>query len=327
MAGTSLNPLERSVLATLAYFDVFDYPLRPEELWRWLYVTNRHDWEAIRRATPADVDHALQGPSLAATIDRAGDFLTLRGRSPIIATRLERHVGNERKWRRAVLVARLLRFVPFVELVGVVNTLALDNARPESDIDVFIVSRRGRLWLTRLLATAVVHALGIRRHGTLVTDRACLSFYVSDRALDLEPLRVSGLQEDVYLTFWTAQVVPLFDRDGCWPAFIHANRWVVDRLPHGFLGTPTPRLGDAFVARLCRTVPELLLSTPLGTAANWLAMRAQLLIMRGKPWSRRKAGTTDVVVTDEVLKFHENDRRLEYAEAFHARLGSLLSSV
>lgn len=314
------SPLPRSILAALAYYDVFDYPLRVEELWRWLYVVNPDDRDAVERATPADVEHALGVRGVNELIDRAGSFVTLRGRSSIVATRLERHAANECKWQRALLVGRRLRLVPFVQFVGVVNTLALDNARPESDIDLFIIARRRRLWLTRLLVTGLVQALGIRRHGVRVADRVCLSFYVSDAALDLKPLRLAGVDDDVYLTYWTAQVVPLFDRGGAWAAFKHANRWVADRLPHGLVGTPSARLGSGLITPWLRAVPELLLTTPLGWLAEQAAKALQQLVMVGKDWRRRSATTTEVVVTDEVLKFHERDRRAAYRAAFYQRL-------
>ncbi|MBI4426194.1 MAG: hypothetical protein HY567_01330 [Candidatus Kerfeldbacteria bacterium] len=323
MPSRLLSPLEQAVIAALAYHDVFDYPLRVEELWRWLYLADSRDWESITRATPADVERAVQALERAAVVDRAGEFITRRGRSRIVATRLERHAANERKWRRAELAARFLRLVPFVQFIGVVNTLALDNARPESDIDLFIVAGRNRLWLTRLLVTLVVSLLGIRRHGLRVTDRICLSFYVSEAALDLDSLRLAGDDDDVYLTYWTAQVVPLFDRGGRWEAFKRANRWVVDRLPHGLIGTPSPRFGNGLITPLVRAVPESLLSTPLGALTEWLAKRLQLLVMSGKQESRRSAGTTEVVVTDEVLKFHERDRRAAYRQAFYQRLAEI----
>jgi hypothetical protein len=324
MSSRPSTPLEQAIIAALVYHDVFDYPLRLIELWRWLYVTNRDDWAVVTRATPADVERAVQTLQRAAAVDRAGEFITLHGRSRIVATRLERHVANQRKWRRAELVARCLRLVPFVQFVGVVNTLAIDNARPESDIDLFIVAGRGRLWLTRLLVTMAVSLLGIRRHGLRVTDRVCLSFYVSDAALDLQPLQLTKVDDDVYLTYWTAQVVPMFDRGGTWEAFKRANRWVVNHLPHGLIGTPNPRFGNGLIAPLLRAVPELLLSTPFGAMADWLAKRGQLLVMRGKRSSRRSAGTSEVVVTDEVLKFHERDRRREYRAEFHERLQQIL---
>ncbi len=314
-----LSPLERSILASLAYFDVFDYPLRVEELWRWLYATEA-DSQAVAAASPADVEQALASGRLAQFIERAGSYVSLAGRSGIVATRMERRALSERKWQRARRVVSLLRTVPFVQFVGVVNTLAIDNARPESDIDFFIIVRRRRLWLTRLMVTAFAHLLGVRRHGRRVANRVCLSFFVSDAKLNLEPLSIDA--GDPYLTYWITQVAPMFEREGVWRRFRDHNHWVTRYLPHGFAGSPGPRQTETFLVHTLRWLPELVLSSPLGRLFELIARWLQLKHMRRKTGSPRLAGMTDVVVNDEILKFHERDRRREYREAFHARLAS-----
>lgn len=321
MEHPRLSPLERSILASLAYFDVFDYPLRVEELWRWLYATDQADGEAVAAASPADVEQALASAQLAPFVERAGSYVSLAGRSAIVATRMERWVLSERKWRRARRIAGIVRWLPFVEFIGVVNTLAIDNARPESDIDFFIIVRQGRMWLTRLLVTALVHLLGVRRYGLRIADRVCLSFFISELQLNLESLSIDA--DDPYLTYWITQVVPMFECVGAWQRFRDHNHWVTRHLPHGFSGSPVPWQTETFLVHTLRLLPELVLSSllgrPLELAARWL----QLKHMKGKTASRMLSGATDVMVNDEILKFHERDRRREYRQEFRARLASL----
>lgn len=319
-----MPPLSRSILATLAYFDVFDYPLKIEEIWRWLYVVHAEDLRAVEQATPADVEREVAELTAHASVERAGSYVTLFGRSGIAVTRMERRVGNERKWRRARLAAWLLRFVPFVRFVGVVNTLAIDNARPESDIDFFIVVRQGRMWLTRLLVTLFVQALGIRRHGSKIKDRVCLSFYVSDAALNLEPWSLQ--HDDPYLTFWVTQVVPLFDRNGTWQRFREANAWIGSHLPHGFSGAATSYFGELWLANVVRTLPEMLLTGIAGDVVERLVRWLQLRVIAAKRGKQRQHAT-DVVISDEVLKFHEEDRRELYREAFLRRYRAVETSL
>lgn len=321
-----LAPLDRSILATLAYFDVFDYPLKVEELWRWLYAENLENWSAIAQVAPADVEQALAASQLQPFIERAGSFITLRNRSNIIATRMERKTANQRKWHRARFAARVLRLVPFVKFIGVVNTLALNNAGPESDIDFFVIVGRGRLWLTRFLVTALIHGLGIRRHGTKIANRVCLSFYVSDAALNLAPLKLTGLDDDVHFTYWVTQFIPLYDRGGVWQEFTAQNRWALNRVPHGFSGTPQPLFRDSAVIGTLRGIPELLFQGFVGRSLEAVVRWVQVGLMKHKVASRRLDPTTDVVVNDNVLKFHENDRRGRYREMFHQRLAEVLGA-
>lgn len=325
MQKDSSTALDRAILGALAYHDVFDYPLTVEEIWKWLYVDG-DDAVAVARATPADVEWAVASLSVARTVDRAGSYVTLAGRSDIVATRMARHAANERKWRRARQVASVLRLVPFVRFIGVVNTLALDNARPESDIDLFIIVKRGRLWLTRALVTALVHAMGIRRHGSTVTDRVCLSFYVSDGALNLEPLKHPAIAHDSYLAYWVTEVVPLYSRGDAWQSFLHANEWVTKQIPHGLSAMPVPYFDDTAAVKAIRALPEVLAYSVVGDACEWLARALQHRHMLAKQGSRIHANSTDVVVNNDVLKFHEKDRREEYHEAFQMRLLQLVEA-
>ncbi len=315
-----LSSLEQSILAALAYHDVFAYPLTVEEIWKWLYVEFSWDINEVAKATPADVERALASPALSELVDRAGSYVSLKGRSMNVATRMERRIANERKWHRARFVSGMLRFVPFVQFIGVVNTLALDNARPESDIDLFIVVKRRRLWLTRAVVTGLVHLMGVRRHGSAVSDRVCLSFYVSERAMDLEQLSHPALERDEYLHYWITQVVPMFERNGCWQKFLAANLWVEEHVPHGFRGAPAPYHGDDTLVKIVRFIPEMIGYSVLGDIGEWLASDVQYDHMFAKQGSRIHDESTDVVVTDDILKFHEHDRRVEYHWAFKTRL-------
>lgn len=315
-----LSALEQSILAALAYHDVLTYPLTVEEIWKWLYVEYAWDLAEVSRATPADVERALGSKALAEHIDRVGPYVSLKGRSQNVITRTERKFANERKWRRAKRVSGFLRLVPFVLFVGVVNTLALDNAKPESDIDLFIIVKRRRLWLTRTVVTVLTHLMGVRRHHDRVKDRVCLSFYVSEKAMDLEELSHPAIERDIYLHYWIAQIVPMFERNDCWRKFIAANTWVAAHVPHGFSGVPTPYHSDDVLVKALRFIPEVIGLSLLGDIGEWLAYDIQYDHILAKKGSRVHDGTTDVVVTEDIMKFHEKDRRVEYHWAFRTRM-------
>lgn len=59
--------------------------------------------------------------------------------------------------RRVRLWAWIFRWIPFVEEVYLCNSLALTQADRGSDIDVFVVLRRGRMFLARAILLFVFH--------------------------------------------------------------------------------------------------------------------------------------------------------------------------
>lgn len=313
------SPLQEAILRTIVYYDVFDYPLTVGEIWRWLY---RRANEQLT-ASEGEVQAACDALAQTGVIEHERDWYVLTGRKNLVQLRAERHVLGQKKWRRVKSVARFCEIIPYVKMVAVCNTLAIDNARKESDMDVFIVTSAERMWLARMMVTGIVNMLGYRRHGTNITDRVCLSFYVTTQALDLEPLKIAVGQEDPYLRFWTTQLVPLMD-DGAYEKFQKNNAWVTTRLPNGFSWNWKERLipVENFLRSIKHTF-EGVFASGLGFQFEDWARRYQLKRMNGNTNSKSKLGTTEVIISENVLKFHEEDRRNKYNLAFRIRLAQL----
>lgn len=64
------------------------------------------------------------------------------------------------------LVIRLLGFFPQILLVALCNSRAMGEAGENSDIDLFIIAKKGNLWTVRFIVTALTTLLGVRRRNT-----------------------------------------------------------------------------------------------------------------------------------------------------------------
>src|SRR3989344_8782579 len=233
--GRSDQATAQAAIATLAFFDIFNYPLTALEIWRWLYQ---------QPAGFAELLDTLERLRANSRIGSSNGYFFLAGRKAILEQRFARYQLAEHKYRIALRAARVLRFVPFVEGIAVCNTLGYSNAAKESDIDFFIIARHGRIWLVRLLVTALVSGMGIRRHGQKIADRVCLSFYVSDAHLDISDIALDA--EDIYLVYWLATLVPIFYRQehdpqcSVYQRLLKENMKLHERLPNFFSCFPTP---------------------------------------------------------------------------------------
>ncbi len=299
-----MGEVPAGIIRTLVWFDQFDYPLAKDELWRWWY--GQSGSAPTRDAFAA----ALETLTAERQVGVTGDLFHLPNRSLIVAFRLERRQENAQKWQRAERAVRWLQSIPFLRFVAVCNTVAISNARPDSDIDVFIVVRRGRLWFTRFWVTFLTSLLGVRRQGKRIANRICLSFFVTDNALDYSPLLLKP--EDPYFAFWVDQLVPLYDPDNLLAQIRRQNTWVKEYLPNAFSVIPRPRIFSFRAAQL-KHFWETLLGGWLGDQLESLERLLQQGKMRLAP---NTAATGSAVVTDDVLKFHEQDRRAQYRERF-----------
>lgn len=235
-------------------------------------------------------------------VDRAEElFLSLFG---------EGGKKNEKElWRKVDKYVKWLRFFPFVRMVAVGNTLAFGRVDEESDIDLFIVARRGRIFFVRTLVTAFFHVLGLRRHGNKVAGRFCLSFFVSGDGLDLSEIKLGD--EDVYLFFWVRKLKPVFGADVYWD-FLKANNWVGSFDESENLKKLIAWPGwIKFVQRFLENVLNLLVCWWLeGVLKVWQVGRAE------RKRRRMGCGEKAVVVNDRMLKFHDKDARKKIFEEF-----------
>jgi hypothetical protein len=183
---------------------------------------------------------------------------------------------------------RFVRLCPFVRLAAVCNNVAMARAHENSDIDLFFVIKKDRLFTGRFLVTLLFHLFGVRRHGSKISTRFCLSFFIDEDELNLEKI---AIQNDYYLAYWLKTLVPFID-NGTLSELENQNKWVPDlKITRNYL-IPSK---VSFLEKLFPSFLERFL-------ASWQKKRA-LKKMNTLP---RPHG---VIVTDHMLKFHDVDKR------------------
>lgn len=218
-------------------------------------------------------------------------------------------------FKRAQQYSNYLTWIPSIRMIAICNSLSMYNGDGESDIDLFIVADPGWIWLVRGLVTLVLQILGVRRHGNLVVGRFCLSFFATTQGMNLSTIAILW---DIYLQEWGRSLKPIWSRADCYGEFLRVNS--------EFLGAISPE-EDRENRRFLREdngarTQELKGSWREFCNSFWrLADQSIRAIIRphtlreyerlGKPWG--------VIISDDLLKFHPDDRRVELRDAFGAR--------
>ena len=310
--------LSSDLLMTIAYFDLFDYPLTTFEIWKWLW---REDGE---RVSYGAVQNELEkNPEIKKYIVRRGAFWCLKGRENIVATREERYRLAIAKLQRARRVAHLFSYLPWIEGIAACNSLGYRNASTKSDIDLFIIVPPGTIWLVRFLTVGFLAMFGLRPMSEKIADTICLSFFVTSDTMNLEHLQKP--EGDPYLTYWITQLTPLFGRGDVWQKFWEANSWIKKFLPNALstTGRGTWLYGESLPSLTKVHDRELLSDYSMSVLVNNMVRRWQIAHLPQRLRERITVGGTDVVVSDQVLKFHDNDRRELYRDRWHRALQKL----
>jgi len=195
-----------SVFHTLAYADVFDYPLTAGEVYRYLTST---------KAPFEDINQALADETLFA---RVGEYFTLRGREEIVETRNRRAEIAARLWPKAVRYGRMIAILPFVRMVAVTGSLAMNNTEEGKDVDYMIVTAPNRLWTCRALSLLVA------RVAKLEGVNLCPNYLVTTHAMKLK-------ERSLYVAHELAQMIPLSGME-IYGEMHRLNDWIADYLPN-----------------------------------------------------------------------------------------------
>ncbi len=124
-------------------------------------------------------------------------------------------------WEKSEKYIKKLQIVPFLKMASVCNNLAFGKVDEKSDIDIFIIAKKGRLFFVRTFVTFLLHICGVRRHEDKINGRFCLSFFIDDYDLSLEKI---ANENDIYLAYWVKSMIPLID-DGVSSEFLDKNLW------------------------------------------------------------------------------------------------------
>jgi hypothetical protein len=313
--------LEHSIFNTLRYFDIFDLPLTVVQIWRSLIVDVQprgQRWQGQAMPSLKSVRTILEESSWLRerTASRWGYYF-LKGKAQLVEARLQRQVLAAHKWKIAQRVARLLAFVPFVRMIGVTGSLALSHTRPESDLDLFLVVRKGRIWTVRLLAIAITQLLGRRRKhwDRQAPDKACLNHYIAEDSLLMVPAVRS-----LYTAVLYAHLIPLmgFTVYEQWRDInmVWIKRWLM--CPAALVLPPRHAVGmPARIRVLRRLLESWLLELPGDVVERWVGA-----IQRRTIWRHTVPGRSGrIAVSASELAFHPDSKEPAVLRRFYEEYG------
>lgn len=229
------SAVQEAILRTLCYADIFDYPLTAREIFSYLI------WQSSETPPSQEtLDQFLHRDW--ASLSRVDGYVVLPGREKLVALRQKRRSWSRKKRRIAERVGKWLRQIPWVKLVALTGTLAMENANANDDIDLMLVTAANRLWATRLVALPLISLVAKRRKppdrrqmesasqlagNRRWKDAICLNLLLDETALSL-PQR----QRNLYTAHEIAQVKVLWSRDNTDQKFRSQNSWTSQYLPN-----------------------------------------------------------------------------------------------
>jgi hypothetical protein len=297
--NASRAEIEQAIVNTVAYVDSFDYPLTPAEIHRYLIrlpISSGKLFQTLHGG--ALVPHRLQ---------KSGDFYMLPGRDEVLQVREERRQVAERLWPAAVYYGRWIAGLPFVRMVAVTGSLAVDNVGFPEDIDYFVVTADDHLWICRAFVILIVRWAAQRGLSL------CPNYFLSESALRLST-------RNLYTAHELTQMVPI-DGLEVYHTMRRLNPWTYRFLPNA-RGVPAlpehVRLALSYDGRPLpgRRLLEAALHTHPGRWADRWEMRRKV-----RKFHRAYSGWQEAEFSAACCKGHFNQHQRRAIEAYEQLVG------
>jgi len=298
--------IRRAIVETIAFFDLFLFPLTVNEILKYLKV--KSDYLEVLNTLDSLVREEI--------IEEAEGLYFLKGSQKNIKERKSRYNYSDRKFKIAIKISKYFRLIPWIRLIAVVNIIGRDNLRDNSDIDIFIIAEKNKLWLTRFFAVLIAKLMNVRPRLGNTRDKICLSFFLSEDNLDLDTVR--GKNNDLYFSHWLLNLAPIYSRENSYEKLMEGNRKILNEFPN-------------FYPEKISSKRELLIFDNSFYKKNWDLLfgglenkikRFQLEIMPRNllDLAPQKKG---VIISENIIKLHLNDRREEFLKKYNEKVSKI----
>lgn len=233
-----IDVMKEKLVSTLLYFDIFSYPLTQEELLLFAGIPQSQAAKALQ-----DLEELVARGMLNYT----RGFYYVGNNDSLIDKRIK---GNERaksRMRAARFHSRIISHFPFVRAVMLSGSISKGYMGKRDDIDYFIVTKPGRLWIARTLLVLFKKVFLFNSYRNF-----CINYFVDEDNLHIH-------EKNRFTATEIAFLVPVYKKE-VHRKMLKANRWIEQYYPLFSQNGEYAIEKDSIVKRFL----ELLLDNKLG---------------------------------------------------------------
>lgn len=207
--------IAQALQKTLLYSDIFDYPLTGDQLYQFSGIPlSGKDFLLVAKTLP----HVIHENTI---------YYFLPKRKKIVAERIRRKKISLKKIRDMQSVIKILSIIPLIQLIGISGSLALLHADRQDDSDLFFITKKNTMWITRLLVYTFLQILGRKRKRKNNAHALCANMF-----LDESDLQITKEKQSLYTAHEIMQVVPIVNKNSTYEKFLISNKWVQKFFPN-----------------------------------------------------------------------------------------------
>ena len=318
--------LEKQILATVVYYNILDYPLTCFEIFLYLVESKRQlnsefqiynsQFLILNSLNTSKYLKKYLGQKYGfyfLNIETRHFLASANKKIDIVQQRLERKKLADWKWKKARKIFWIMQIIPFMKMVLVSGSLAFGNSKDESDIDVIIIAKKGRIWTVRAFATLLTCILGVRRHSKITKNKICLNHYITDQSLKIPFESLYNAQSYVHLV----NVYRSQEDERLFKEFQKENKWIKKYVENyevseleNFRGIRRNKI-LGFISKIF----EIILSGKHGIYLEKKLSEIQSRKIKNNPLYEKAGGR--ITANDNQLEFHPNSHEARIIPKFN----------
>lgn len=209
----------------------------------------------------------------------------------------------EKKYlEKAYKYINFIKWIPWLKMIWIGNSLAMKSASKSSDIDLFIVTEKNAMWFCRILITFIFQILGVRKNEKNHAGRFCLSFFATTDWMDFSNFKI---ENDIYLYFRIVYFKPILDYDNTYKNFLEKNKsWANFDDYENIL-----KENEKFIKFRKKT-------SKFWNKIIWFfdKILKKIFLPKTQKHFEKIGKPYGVIITDDLLKFHNDDIRKEISK-------------
>ncbi len=171
MSESLENVHKNEIIKTLLYFDIFNYPLKENEIYENLSIN--YDYQDFKAYLNLLIEEEV-------LICKDGFFLVPTSEFSNIERRVKGNKGAAIMLPEAYKYSKKIAALPFIEGVCLSGGISKNYYDKESDIDFFIITSKNRLWVSKVLTKIFYNLQPVKRR-----KQYCMNYFVSENNLEI----------------------------------------------------------------------------------------------------------------------------------------------
>lgn len=209
---------------------------------------------------------------------------------------------EKKLFEKAYLFLHPLSYLSSIKMIGICNSLSMNAGHKNSDIDLFVIAKKNRLWTARLLISLYFMIIGERKTKKKHAWKFCLSFFITEENINLKDI---ALDDDIYLYFWILYCKPIIVNKEIYEKFIEANQSWCNFDEYGDI----IEKNESFIMKKNEK------SSKNSKFWDMIENIIKKILLRKTLASKEKLRDSSwIVISDTMLKFHNNDMRKYWRE-------------